>query len=57
MAIVLTVNVLYFHFSHLLGIVSYLDWIMIIVTILSCISMMFENSKNRVMDKEILQVH
>ena len=39
-----------------LGLVTYLDWIMIVVTCLSCISIMFETPQYRVMDHGILQV-
>lgn len=41
---------------NLLGLVSYLDWIMIIITTLSCVSMMFETPTNRVMNTSALQV-
>lgn len=43
-------------FHNLLGIVSYLDWIMIVVTILSCVTMMFETSMVRVMNTPALQI-
>ena len=33
--------------SDLLGLVTYLDWVMIVVTICSCISMMFESPFTR----------
>jgi hypothetical protein len=36
--------------------VTYLDWIMILVTILSAVSMSFETPVNRVVDKPLLQV-
>ncbi|OQV25787.1 Sodium leak channel non-selective protein [Hypsibius exemplaris] len=39
-----------------LGLVSYLDWVMIIVTVLSCASIMFETPSYRVMDHPILQI-
>lgn len=42
--------------SDLLGLVTYLDWVMIIVTICSCISMMFESPFRRVMHAPTLQV-
>lgn len=42
--------------SDLLGLVTYLDWVMIIVTICSCISMMFESPFRRVMHTPTLQV-
>ena len=44
-----------FH-SDLLGLVTYLDWVMIVVTICSCISMMFESPFTRVMHVPTLQV-
>lgn len=40
----------------LLGLVTYLEWLMIVVTTLTTISMMFERPDNRVMDKPILQI-
>ncbi|GFS24477.1 sodium leak channel non-selective protein-like, partial [Elysia marginata] len=46
----------YKQLSKLLGLVTYLDWVMIIVTILSCISMMFETPTNRIMDNGVLQI-
>lgn len=42
--------------SDLLGLVTYLDWVMIVVTICSCISMMFESPFTRVMHVPMLQV-
>lgn len=42
--------------SDLLGLVTYLDWVMIVVTICSCISMMFESPFTRVMHAPTLQV-
>lgn len=42
--------------SDLLGLVTYLDWVMIVVTICSCISMMFESPFTRVMHVPTLQV-
>lgn len=44
-----------FH-SNFLGLVTYLDWVMICVTTLSCLSMMFETPKYRIMDSPALQV-
>lgn len=41
---------------NLLGLVSYLDWIMIIITALSCFSMMFETPMVRVMNTPYLQM-
>ncbi|KAL7671716.1 hypothetical protein ACOME3_006620 [Neoechinorhynchus agilis] len=40
----------------LLGLVTYLEWVMIMVTVMSCISMMFEHPENRLHDNPILQV-
>ncbi len=45
-----------FCFSKFLGLVTYLDWIMILVTILSAVSMSFETPVNRVVDQPLLQV-
>lgn len=45
-----------FMFSKFLGLVTYLDWIMIIVTIFSSVSMSFETPTNRVVDRPLLQV-
>uniref|UniRef100_A0A8C4GLC7 Sodium leak channel, non-selective n=1 Tax=Dicentrarchus labrax TaxID=13489 RepID=A0A8C4GLC7_DICLA len=42
--------------SDLLGLVTYLDWVMIVVTICSCISMMFESPFTRVMHVPTLQI-
>lgn len=42
--------------SNFLGLVTYLDWVMILVTTISCISMMFETPYFRVMEQPILQV-
>ncbi|CAF1039990.1 unnamed protein product, partial [Didymodactylos carnosus] len=39
-----------------LGLVTYIDWIMIIVTIISTVSMSFETPPNRVFDQPLLQV-
>lgn len=46
----------FFECSMLLGLVTYLDWFMIVVTTLSSISMMFETPHNRVMENNLLQV-
>lgn len=46
----------YKSFHNLLGLVSYLDWIMIVITTLSCVSMMFETPSVRVMNTPALQV-
>lgn len=46
----------YVFFSDLLGLVTYLDWVMIVVTICTCISMMFESPFTRVMHVPTLQV-
>jgi hypothetical protein len=43
-------------FHKLLGLVTYLDWVMIIMTTLTTISMMFETPQYRVMDNTILQI-
>ncbi len=43
-------------FHKLLGLVTYLDWIMIITTTLTTCSMMLETPQVRVMDQEYLQV-
>ncbi|CAF3038249.1 unnamed protein product [Rotaria sp. Silwood2] len=40
----------------LLGLVTYLDWIMILVTILSTVSMSFETPVNRVVGQPLLQI-
>lgn len=45
-----------FFLSKFLGLVTYLDWIMIIVTIVSAVSMSFETPSNRVVDQPLLQV-
>ncbi|CAF1629768.1 unnamed protein product, partial [Adineta ricciae] len=42
--------------NKFLGLVTYLDWIMILVTILSAVSMSFETPKNRVVDQPLLQI-
>jgi len=36
--------------------VTYLDWVMIFITTLSCISMMFETPRKRVMETPALQI-
>jgi hypothetical protein len=46
----------YKQIQKLLGLVTYLDWVMIIMTTLSCISMMFETSQNLVMLTPNLQI-
>ncbi|GFR30119.1 sodium leak channel non-selective protein [Trichonephila clavata] len=43
-------------FHNLLGLVTYLDWFMIWITTLCCISMMFETPQKRVMNTALLQV-
>jgi hypothetical protein len=42
--------------SNFLGLVTYLDWVMICMTTLSYISMMFEMPRYRVMEAPALQV-
>lgn len=42
--------------SNFLGLVTYLDWVMILATTFSCISMMFETPKYRVMEVPALQI-
>ncbi|XP_055726919.1 sodium leak channel non-selective protein isoform X3 [Salvelinus fontinalis] len=49
------VNSKYHQLYDLLGLVTYLDWVMIVVTICSCISMMFESPFTRVMHVPTLQ--
>lgn len=44
-------------FSNFLGLVTYMDWVMIMVTTLSCLSMMFETPTYRVMENFVLQVN
>lgn len=39
-----------------MGLVTYLDWVMIFVTTLSCISMMFENPRYRLVNHRELQI-
>ncbi|KAK2190821.1 hypothetical protein NP493_67g04004 [Ridgeia piscesae] len=46
----------YKQLHELLGIVTYLDWLMIIVTVLSCASMMFETPAMRLMNEPLLQI-
>ncbi|XP_023021091.2 sodium leak channel non-selective protein na isoform X2 [Leptinotarsa decemlineata] len=41
---------------NFLGLVTYLDWVMITMTTLSCLSMMFETPSYRVMENASLQV-
>ena len=47
----------YLILSKFLGLVTYLDWIMILVTIVSAMSMSFETPVNRVFDEPLLQVN
>uniref|UniRef100_A0A668AKG1 Sodium leak channel NALCN n=1 Tax=Myripristis murdjan TaxID=586833 RepID=A0A668AKG1_9TELE len=49
-------NTKYHQLYDLLGLVTYLDWVMIVVTICSCISMMFESPFMRVMEEPTLQI-
>ena len=42
--------------SNLVGLVTYLDWVMIFVTTLSCLSMMFETPRYRLVDHHELQI-
>ncbi|XP_016408953.1 sodium leak channel non-selective protein-like [Sinocyclocheilus rhinocerous] len=46
----------YHQLYDLLSLVTYLDWVMIVVTICSCISMMFESTFTRVMHVPTLQI-
>ncbi|XP_027219949.1 sodium leak channel NALCN isoform X1 [Penaeus vannamei] len=46
----------YKRLHNLLGLVTYLDWVMILVTTLSCISLMFETPAHRITDEPILQI-
>lgn len=46
----------YKRMHNLLGLVPYLDWVMIFVTIISCIFLALESPSNRVMDKLELQL-
>ncbi|KAI0982869.1 hypothetical protein GJ496_009401 [Pomphorhynchus laevis] len=41
---------------NLLGLVSYLEWIMILVTVMSCLSMMVEAPYKRVFQESLLQI-
>ncbi|XP_064540810.1 sodium leak channel NALCN isoform X2 [Drosophila montana] len=49
-------KVQYKSLHNFLGLVTYLDWVMIIATTLSCISMMFETPSYRLMDHPTLQI-
>ncbi|XP_012161090.1 sodium leak channel non-selective protein isoform X3 [Ceratitis capitata] len=49
-------KVQYKSMHNFLGLVTYLDWLMIFATTLSCISMMFETPSYRVMDHPTLQI-
>ncbi|XP_052870126.1 sodium leak channel NALCN [Anopheles cruzii] len=49
-------KVQYKSMHNFLGLVTYLDWVMICVTTLSCVSMMFETPQYRVMEHVSLQV-
>ncbi|XP_053680728.1 sodium leak channel NALCN [Anopheles nili] len=49
-------KVQYKSLHNFLGLVTYLDWVMIFVTTLSCISMMFETPQYRVMEHVALQM-
>ncbi|XP_071650364.1 sodium leak channel NALCN-like isoform X2 [Temnothorax longispinosus] len=49
-------KVQYKSLHNFLGLVTYLDWVMIFITTLSCISMMFETPRKRVMETPALQV-
>ncbi|XP_018021672.1 sodium leak channel NALCN-like, partial [Hyalella azteca] len=46
----------YKRLRNLLGLVTYLDWVMIMVTTVSCCSMMMETAELRVMENSELQV-
>ncbi|XP_062389409.1 sodium leak channel non-selective protein [Sardina pilchardus] len=46
----------YHQLYDLLGLVTYLDWVMIVVTVCCCISMMFESPFTRVMHVPTLQI-
>ncbi|XP_039286526.1 sodium leak channel non-selective protein isoform X2 [Nilaparvata lugens] len=46
----------YKRLHNFLSLVTYLDWVMICVTTLSCISMMFETPTYRVMSTPVLQI-
>ncbi|KAL1109977.1 hypothetical protein AAG570_014086 [Ranatra chinensis] len=49
-------KVKYKRLHNFLSLVTYLDWVMICVTTLSCISMMFETPTYRVMSTPVLQI-
>ncbi|XP_050444876.1 sodium leak channel NALCN isoform X2 [Cataglyphis hispanica] len=49
-------KVQYKSLHNFLGLVTYLDWVMIFITTLSCISMMFETPRYRVMEEPALQI-
>ncbi|XP_014211525.1 sodium leak channel non-selective protein [Copidosoma floridanum] len=49
-------KVQYKSLHNFLGLVTYLDWVMILATTLSCISMMFETPRFRVMEIPALQI-
>ncbi|KAK7862065.1 hypothetical protein R5R35_011485 [Gryllus longicercus] len=49
-------KVQYKRIHNFLGLVTYLDWVMICITTLSCISMMFETPDYRVMETPTLQI-
>ncbi|XP_023031061.1 sodium leak channel non-selective protein isoform X1 [Drosophila willistoni] len=49
-------KVQYKSLHNFLGLVTYLDWVMIFATTLSCISMMFETPTYRVMNHPTLQI-
>ncbi|KAK2586704.1 hypothetical protein KPH14_011742 [Odynerus spinipes] len=49
-------KVQYKSLHNFLGLVTYLDWVMICATTLSCISMMFETPRYRVMEISALQI-
>ncbi|CAF0718540.1 unnamed protein product [Brachionus calyciflorus] len=51
-----TVKDQYKQFYKILGLVSYLDWIMVAMTIQSCIGMMFETPTRRLVDTVPLQI-
>ncbi|XP_064105310.1 sodium leak channel NALCN-like isoform X1 [Macrobrachium nipponense] len=46
----------YKRLHNLLGLVTYLDWVMILVTTLSCISLMFETAEYRINETPMLQI-
>ncbi|XP_077983388.1 sodium leak channel NALCN-like [Glandiceps talaboti] len=46
----------YQELHNILGLVSYLDWMMIFVTVLTCTSMMYETPQRRVMNTWQLQI-